>query len=143
MRLSTPFVVTSLLGWLLYSSLLVLILGQEANPFHLISVWGLAAEHSELGAEHMGYALAIAIAASPLVIAMAFLSARVPASAVIAAALMSALPYLAGPIDHCLAVDGEPLCRYSWQVVALEIALLPLVFGASLHWLLGKSRSAA
>lgn len=134
MRTSLRFMITALAAWVLYSSLIVALLGKDENPIHLGSDWELAAEHGELVAEHFGHALAIGIAAIPLGVAFALFGFRLLTSAIMVAAFVSAIPYAVGPLGACLAVEGASLCRYSWQLEALKVALLPLAFGASARW---------
>ena len=144
MRTSLRFMIKALAAGVLYSSLIIALLGKNENPIHLGDDWELAAEHGELIVEHFVHALAISIAAIPLVVAFALIGFRPPTSAIMVAAFSSAIPYAVGPLGACLAVEGAPLCHYSWQLESLKVALLPLAFGASARWAIHSiSRSRA
>lgn len=138
---STIATAIAILGAMSYPALLLFVLGVEFSPYSTATVWGLAAEHSELELEHCGHFMVALGSALPLAFTSKLPPQSVTLTLVLVAALTGALPYAMQPTHGFLANDGW-LANYTWQVAAVEAALAPVLLVAALAFAAWPHRGA-
>lgn len=124
-----------------YPVLLLFVLGWSFSPFNPVTSWGLAAEHGELRMEHWSLFTTAILAALPLAVASRFVVAR-RARLLLASALAAALPYAVQPV-HPFPSNDSWISNCTWQLGALEVALVPLLLAgatAGIAWLWRRAR---
>ena len=113
--------------------LLLVFLGAPFSPFNSQASWGLAAEHSELGLEHISHFIIVFVAAIPVIVSLKFIRLRIFRLVALSSIFLTAIIYAIQPTHSFLANDGW-LANYTWQIAALEILIAPFCTFLAIAW---------